>query len=555
MTVAENTPRVSHSGVQQSGPVFDTKIAGTLRIGVTGHRQTRRADKIAQAVREILSTLKKEVAQEAGAVPFTFAVISSLAEGSDRIVAAEVLQTTTSPEAGRPWLEAILPFSTDEYEKDFSSEESVGEFRSLISKSSLVKTLNSDCSNSARERAYQRASRHIVDSCDILFAVWDGKKGEGPGGTADTMEYAKSRNARVYLIPEHEPNRFSVFKEGSRWDQFISGLHRLDTFNREHLSEDALARGISDFSGRLKTDAAKLGLDTNAIAGVCESFVPRMVKADLLSQRCRRQHAWVGAVLYWLSALAVITVATQILFFEGLHKIIYLEVAFMAIILILLSLSRTLQWQTRWIDYRFLAERLRAGLYLRLSGISCERPAPPPYLSLSHSQDDWMVSAFTWIWNQTDRPSVNFGSQLRAFIRSSWVDNQAEWYSTMGERLARRHRLLAAQGYALFGLTLIAGLLHASHTYESLTEVLALFAIAFPAVGSALAGIREHRDLHKNSARYSEMAHHLQGISLEIEQSQDAQQLATALNHANEIMLREHQDWRVVILFHRLEPT
>jgi hypothetical protein len=555
MTPAEITPEVDYSAAQRLELIPNSKIAGTLKIGVTGHRQTNNAEKIAQAVREILSDLNKEVVQQAGTIPFTLAVISSLAEGSDRIVAKEVLRTVISPEGGRPWLEAILPFSVSEYEKDFKSEQSADEFRSLLSESQLVKSLNSECNNSARERAYQKASRHIVDSCDVLIAVWDGRKGEGLGGTADTIEYAKSRNARVYLIPEQEPSGYSVLKEGPRWSQFIEGLRRLDVFNRENLREDILARSVSDLSGKLKAEAAKFGLESEVITGVCQSFLPRMLKADLLSQRCRKQYAWVGSAVYWLSALAVITVTTQTLFFKGLHKIIYFEVVFMAIILILLSLSRTRQWQTRWIDYRFLAERLRAGFYLRLSGISCERPAPPPYLSLSHSQDDWMVSAFTWIWNQTNIPSVNFGSQLKRFIKSSWVDDQVEWYKKMSEKLARRHKLLAAQGYVLFTLTLIAGLLHATLAQESLTQVLTLFAISFPAIGSALAGIREHRDLHKNSARYNEMARHLHGIGLEIEQSENAQQLAAALNHANEIMLREHQDWRVVILFHRLEPT
>lgn len=554
MTDNAISPQNSKQGDCCADPPDGTRIAGTLRIGVTGHRLTDHAEEIARAVREILNKLREEVTSEAGDIPFTFAVVSSLAEGSDRIVASEVLKTVMPEGSGQSWLEAILPLPISEYERDFAGEASVAEFRSLISMSSLVKTLPKGTGDS-RPRAYQRASRLIVDSCDVLIAVWDGKEGDGPGGTADTVEYAKTRNARVYLIPEQKPADFSVFKEGSRWTQFADNLRRIDRFNREPVAPKRLERAVEAYCKRLASEAKASEVIWHEIADVCSRFVPVLIKADLLSLRCRRLYSWVGAALYWFSALAVLTVAVQTLFFAHLHKLLYLEVCFMAIILILLTASRRLHWQERWIDYRFLAERLRAGLFLRISGICIERPVPPAYMSLSHSQDDWMVSAFAWVWNQVRRLPNQHQAGLRRFIKSAWVDDQAIWYRSMSNHLGRRHRLLAVQGYVLFALTLVAGLLHALHISPSLSETLALFAIALPAIGSALAGIREHRDIHKNSARYGEMARHLENIGQEMELAENAAEFSEALNHANETMLGEHQDWRVVILFHRLEPT
>ena len=66
---------------------------------------------------------------------------------------------------------------------------------------------------------------------------------------------------------------------------------------------------------------------------------------------------------------------------------------------ILLLISHSREWHRKWIDYRFLAERLRAGLFLSVSNIDIEPPKPLPHLSLSHRSDDWTVRAFTWIWN------------------------------------------------------------------------------------------------------------------------------------------------------------
>ena len=45
-------------------------------------------------------------------------------------------------------------------------------------------------------KAYQERNRQIVDRCDILLAVWDGKS----RGTKNTLSYARKSGKPVFLI-------------------------------------------------------------------------------------------------------------------------------------------------------------------------------------------------------------------------------------------------------------------------------------------------------------------------------------------------------------------
>ena len=50
------------------------------------------------------------------------------------------------------------------------------------------------------EHSFLEAGRYIVDHCDRLFAVWDGKDAEGEGGTGDIVHYALKKHKTVTHI-------------------------------------------------------------------------------------------------------------------------------------------------------------------------------------------------------------------------------------------------------------------------------------------------------------------------------------------------------------------
>ncbi|WP_157976305.1 hypothetical protein [Lewinella sp. IMCC34191] len=50
------------------------------------------------------------------------------------------------------------------------------------------------------QQAFFDAGKVIVNSCDLVVAVWNGKSAKGLGGTGDVVNYARSINRPVYHI-------------------------------------------------------------------------------------------------------------------------------------------------------------------------------------------------------------------------------------------------------------------------------------------------------------------------------------------------------------------
>lgn len=153
-----------------------------FRVGVTGHRALDREDRLRQVVREALGEIKRIVAGDQGDDGVGLVVLSSLAEGADRLVAEVVLEQ--EPAA----LHAILPLEPADYEKDFSTVASWMQFRNLLDRAQDMTVISS---GNARPAAYAAAGQRVVERCDVLIALWDGQPARGPGGTAEIVEYAR----------------------------------------------------------------------------------------------------------------------------------------------------------------------------------------------------------------------------------------------------------------------------------------------------------------------------------------------------------------------------
>ncbi len=74
-----------------------------------------------------------------------------------------------------------LPFSRDEYERDFESAESRSEYRRFLAQATAVLELDGDRSDP--ETAYLNAGLVMLEQSDAIIAVWDGCKPAGRGGT------------------------------------------------------------------------------------------------------------------------------------------------------------------------------------------------------------------------------------------------------------------------------------------------------------------------------------------------------------------------------------
>ncbi len=114
--------------------------------------------------------------------------LTCLAIGADQLF-AEVLEQFYIPYI------AIVP--SDGYEGTFENESARENYFSYLAKADDTIRLNFP---SPSEEAFYAAGKHIVDYCDILFAIWNGKPAKGLGGTGDVVEYASRKKKKVIHI-------------------------------------------------------------------------------------------------------------------------------------------------------------------------------------------------------------------------------------------------------------------------------------------------------------------------------------------------------------------
>ena len=168
---------------------------GDLAIGVTGHRLLGELEKVEGGVNEALRKIEEAFPGR------SLTVVSALAEGADRLVARRVLERSGAR------LVAPLPLPRADYMADFESAASTREFLALLEKATQVVELPAAAS---REEAYEAAGSYVLERCDVLLTVWDGRGAQGHGGTGSIVARARVRVLPIAWV--HAGNR----KPGTR---------------------------------------------------------------------------------------------------------------------------------------------------------------------------------------------------------------------------------------------------------------------------------------------------------------------------------------------------
>ena len=162
-----------------------------LTVGVTGHRRLEDSERIARDLNEVFRMI--QLAYH----PKQVTLLSPLAEGADRLVVKQWLHHPTVR------LVALLPLPIDDYMEDFSGLDSQREFRDLLQQAEEIITLPP---NAERNLAYLNVGRYIVDHCDVLLAIWDGKAARGVGGTGDIVQLARERGTPLAWVWANNSN-------------------------------------------------------------------------------------------------------------------------------------------------------------------------------------------------------------------------------------------------------------------------------------------------------------------------------------------------------------
>lgn len=187
----------------------------TLRVGVTGHRPNKLPEdraplekKLSQIIDDIVGVVQSfrdrkeaELLYDCAEGTPRFTIVSSLAEGTDRLAAKAALDADFS-------LIVPLPFCVDEYKRDFASGESaedskdgtVQAFNDLLNEGKVIQLDGRFTDQTSRNQSYLSAGIFTVSHCDLLICVWDGNSASGIGGTANVVGHARRNGVPVVHI-------------------------------------------------------------------------------------------------------------------------------------------------------------------------------------------------------------------------------------------------------------------------------------------------------------------------------------------------------------------
>ena len=173
-----------------------------LNIGITGHRAgaltaplVRSLDPVVDKVFRKLrkATLKVQKSEDAfcSVTPAELRLHTGLASGADQIAARWARSRGYS-------VTAVLPFAPDEYRKDFELDGEAADFDRALDAADEIVVLPGDRSDP--EGAYVLVGKQLIESADIMIAIWDGEEARGPGGTAHVVELALKSSVPVIHI-------------------------------------------------------------------------------------------------------------------------------------------------------------------------------------------------------------------------------------------------------------------------------------------------------------------------------------------------------------------
>lgn len=376
----------------------------------------------------------------------------------------------------------------------------------------------------------------VAGACDLLVAFTD-----------DAVLAARTAGRTFFFL---SPTGTVTAEHHA--DRILETFRFFDAYNGERVDPARVGDEVARREEAYRAALLGAGLDPALLDDVAGPLLPYYARTRLLADRYGRRHRLAGSAVYALSSASIIIAAVQALLLPAWPALVWLEVAAIACVLLLLIAVRTLDWHRKWLDYRFLAERIRSAIFLCFVCITCDLPGRPP-LTLSPHADDWLSRAFESLIETRQREYCSLAmpfESLKAFLLEAWLARQIDWYAEKARKNRRRHEDLLYAGEFFFIATLIAAAAHASGVGHPLTTALT---IALPAVAAGLAAIRTQQEYRPAAERASRMLRHLSDLSLRIRQAEDMPALCDLLAEANEVVLREQQEWRVSFRFRELE--
>ena len=601
-----------------------------LRIGVSGHRAPPKLPAEAEApVRALLDrvlatiaeTTRKIEADYAALTPSrplsspasatspadTFVIVSSLAEGSDRILAEAGL-------AAGFRLEAVLPLARAEYARDFATPDSRAAFERLLANSAAVFDLNGAADE--RPRAYEAAGVVMLANVDLLVVIWDGEEAAGIGGTAQIVSRAIADGMPVIWIDPAKPSAMQISlpqagdlppanvnarpqdnfgaadqaaialavtdilsmpKEGegrSSLQRYLTEKERRWNFcpwypllvwlfagRPPRQSDFRLPAALADTTAQWKDYLRVLPQDRSQRPAIETVLLPAVSAADHLAVYYSLIYRSIYVFNYLFAAVAVALALAGIFVHDPTAKSYLVAVELVIIVIILVTWLRGhggLRHQ-RWLEYRRLAESLR---HMRiLAPLGCEGPIGRPRRDLYAQEQDW-VSWYAWSLRRLiPLPNALVEAGYLAAVRQatlSEIDDQLRYHIRNVAATDKLDSRIHHAGQIVFGTTAAAcaaflclvwfvGVPKAQEERELVLGIFTFLTALFPTLGGALGAIHVQGDFKTVAEQSRRTAQRLAAVGKVLaEEPLNFARLADRVVKVSDILMAELLEWQTI---------
>ena len=583
-------------------------------VGVTGHRidtlPPEGTAKITERLREALKLLTASAllvhtseSELFTPDPARLDFISALADGADQIAADAALDLGYH-------LHAVLPFSREEYRGDLLGEEAQERFDTQLSHVNNLLELPGERGNPFDP--YVMTGRAIVAHCDVLIAVWDGLKARGRGGTADVVELAIERGTPVVHVPtdperpcrlmwaafdpvvdtqgddpmaertmESEPvmqmlralllpptdrqereflSRFRS-EQGRRFRirleyPLLLAIARVKKLSLQRFVEKNLTDEVAEEWRQYRSEC----LDRNEIDTPIDLLHEAYSWADRLATRFAQTYRSGHIFNFAFGGFAVCLGLSA--FMAPQHQFWLSSFEFFITLGIILNtiFGRRGEWHRRWLDYRQLAERLRPMRSLKLLGIAAPDPPGTRTYPVPERWIDWYAMA---AWRVLACPSARItqerAGELAICVAEHEISPQVLYHDRNSQQIERLDRWLDKIGSSLFFATLIVsvatliGYAFGEAFVNTLGNWFTLVSAGFPALGTAIFGIRFQGDFGASAIRSQSTSRQLKAIDIELRKRPALLRSADLTEEAARVMLGDLDEWCLLNKQHDLE--
>lgn len=600
-----------------------------FRVGVTGHRGPPKLPTETEApVRAVLDRILALIVEAGRKAADTYAacapspaaadpagrgaefiVVSSLAEGADRLVAEAGLDAGFA-------LEAVLPFSRADYRGDFKAQESRAAYESLLQRASAVFELDGKLDESPR--AYETAGFIMLANTDLLIVIWDGNLAAGVGGTAQIISRAVADGVPILWIEPNNPNalRLSWSPAGEvpaasaytrpaetfrpadqtelsravgeilalptqaeargslaqflhtkerRWNfcPWYSLLSWLFAGRPLRLGDFSLPPAMVDTRERWQDYLTILPHDRAQRPAIENILLPACGVADHLADYYSLVYRSTYIFNFLFAAIAVAVALNGIFIHEPLVKgyFVVVELAVILVILVTWLHGHRRQWHRRWLECRRLAEcvrHLRIFAPLGIAG-SMERP----HRGLDAGEGDW-INWYAWSMRRRlplpDRAvDAAYLRKLRDAVRLAEIEGQIAYHERNAERMSKLDHRIHLTGQSLFGATaglcvvfvclVWSGVLDdaARPLRDFVLNALTFLTALLPTLGAALAAIHAQGDFRTLADQSRRTAKQLSAIDkLLADEEPTFARLIDRIEKASDVMMSDLLEWHTI---------